>query len=232
VSEAAALPEPSLRYRWIKANVYSALFGLVMGFAAVALGKALAVSDPDTSAITIAVFAALMGILSALSFAVFARLTGGVLASKLPAFPMPIWMVLHVALGFVLGVLISPAAAIPEEVDPEPLDIEIMAFALIAFVVIGSLVGALLALLQTFVLRKVARGLATWIGFAALAGTTLLIVVVATYLAPETGLMKDVIGQLATFIMSVVAAIIMLPAVRRLQPRETTTAAPDAPPPP
>jgi len=232
VSEADALPEPSLRYRWIKANVYSALFGVVTGFAAVALSGAFAVSDPETPAVAIAIYAGLMGLLGALGFAVFARLTGGVLSRKLPLFPMPAWMLLHVAIGFGLGVLLSPAATIPEEVDPEPLELEMIALVTIATMVVGSLLGALFGSLQALVLRKAARGLGTWIGFSALAGTALAIVGLGTYLGSDTGLMKDAVGQAAAFMMQMVAALILLPAVRRLQPREVATPVPDAPPPP
>ena len=191
MSEAGALPEPSLGYRWIKANVYRAL-----------------------------------------GFAVFAWLSGGVLSRKLPVFPMQTWILLHVAAGFALGVLISPAATIPEELDPEPLEIELIALVTVAAMVVGAVLGALFGSLQALVLRTAARGLGTWIGFSALAGTALAIVVLATYLGPDAGLMKEVVGQAAAFMMQVVAAMILLPAVRRLQPREPASSAPDAPPPP
>ena len=90
MSEADALPEPSLRYRWIKANVYSALFGVVTGFTAVALSSAFAVNDPETSAVAIAIYAGLMGVLGALGFAEgsfwttatdLGRQTGGLVAA-------------------------------------------------------------------------------------------------------------------------------------------------------
>jgi hypothetical protein len=173
---------------------------------------------------------ALAGLITALSLAVFSRLTGGVLSRKLPAFPMRSWLVLHVLMGCVFGMAVAPAHTIPDEVDPEPLDIETIAVLTAAGIVIGLLLGAGAGLLQALVLRKAARGLTSWIGFSALAGTMLGITFLVISLAPQTGLASDIVNEVAGFFAAVIVGLILLPAFRRLQPRETATPAPAAPP--
>jgi hypothetical protein len=234
VGEAAEFPEPSIRYRWIKANVYSALFNVVTSSATLALGAALAVRDPDTGAVTVSIFVALAGMITALGLAVYARLTGGVLARKIPSFPMHGWIALHAVIGCLFGMAVAPAATVPDEYDPESLDFVTAAFATLISSVIGAVVGASFGGLQAIILRKVARGLMDWIGFSALAGTTLGLVILITSQGPQSGLGFDVMGEIAAFIITIVIGLIMLPAVRRLQPREAPTpaVAPDSPPPP
>jgi hypothetical protein len=231
VGDARALPEPSLGYRWVKANVYSALFNVVTGFTVVALANVLAVRNSGTGAVTISMFVVFSGLITALGLGVFARLTGGVLNRKLPSFPMRNWIALHVVVGCVFGMALAPAATVPEEVDPEPLEIETIALITIASVVVGALLGALFGSLQALVLRKVAGGLFDWIGFSALAGTTLGLFALAAALGPQSGLGLDIAGEAASFIVMVAIGIILLPAVRRLRPREAPNPAPDAPPP-
>jgi hypothetical protein len=234
VGEAAELPEPSIRYRWIKANVYSALFNVVTSSATLALGAALGVRNPETGAVTVSIFVALAGVITALGLAVYARLTGGVLARKLPSFPMNGWIALHAVIGCLFGMAVAPADTVPDQFDAEPLDFVTAAFATLISAVIGAVIGALAGALQAIVLRKVARGLVDWIGFSALAGTTLGLVILMTSYGPQSGLGFDVMGEIATFIITIVIGLIMLPAVRRLQPREapTSVVAPDPPQPP
>jgi hypothetical protein len=225
-------PEPSLAYRWVKANVYSALFNVVTGFIVLGLGRALSVRDPATSAVTISIFVVLSGLITAVTLAVFARLTGGVLRRKLPLFPMQTWLVLHVVVGCIFGMAVAPAATVPDEVDPEPLDTGTVLVFAIASVPIGMLLGAVFGSLQALVLRKAARGLAAWIAFSALAGTMLGVVMLVVALGPQTGFANDIVSEAATFVAAIMAGLILLPAVRRLRPREAASAAPGAPPQP
>jgi hypothetical protein len=232
VGDASEIPEPSLRYRWIKANVYSALFNVLIGFGTIALGKAMAVRNPDTSGVTISIFVVLSGVLTATGTGVFGRLSGGVLSSKLSSFPMRNWIALHVVIGCLFGMAVAPGATVPDEFDPEPLDFVTLAFATLISAVIGAVLGALFGALQAVVLHRAARGLTDWIGFSALAGTTLGLVILATSQGPQSGVGFDIMGEVGTFIMTIVIGLIMWPAVQRLRPREAAIPAPNAPPPP
>jgi hypothetical protein len=219
VGEARALPEPSLGYRWVKANVYGALVNVVASFITFALGKALAVTDPGTGTLTTTLYIVVGGVIAALSLAVLARLTGGVLGRKLPLFPMRRWIELHVYLGFVLGLIVSLSTTIPEETDPEPLTVEVAVFMTIAGAVIGAILGAALGSLQALVLRKAAHGVKTWIIRSAVGGATLGLAILPVAFGPPTWFASEVAAEVAGFIMSVAIGIILLPAVRRLQPR-------------
>jgi hypothetical protein len=219
VGDAAAFPEPSLGYRWIKANVYGALVNTIASFVSFALGKGLAVGDEATGTLTIALFIAVGGMITAFSLAVLARLTGAVLARKLPHFPLRRWIELHVYLGFALGLAVSFSATIPEEPDPEALTIDMAVFATVAGAVIGVILGTLVGSLQALVLRKAAHGVKTWIGYSALGGATLGPAILAVALGPQTWFEGEVAAEVAGFIMSVAIGVILLPAVRRLQPR-------------
>jgi hypothetical protein len=219
VGEARALPEPSLGYRWVKANVYGAFVNAIAGFVSLALGKGLAVSDPGTGTLTTTLFIIVGGMITAFSLAVLARLTGAVLARKLPLFPLRRWIELHVYLGFVLGLAVSFAATIPEEADPEPLTLDVVVLAAGAAAMIGAILGAIVGSLQALVLHKAAHGVKTWIRYSALAGTMLGPAILAVGLGPQTWFASEVAAEVGGFIMSVAIGVILLPAVRRLQPR-------------
>jgi MFS family permease len=212
--------DPSLTYRWVKANVYSALLNAILGFGTGALAKALAVTSPDTGTLALTAFVILMTLASALGFAVFALLTGGVLARKIPSFPMRNWIVAHVVGGSAVGLLFSALATIPEEALAEPPEIGIIVFVTMLYMFAGGCLGGLFGLLQAFVLRKVADGLPTWIGFSFAAGMTFGILVLGYFLEPTPGLVRDLVAQAATFVVGVVTGLVMLPAVAWLQPRE------------
>jgi hypothetical protein len=230
VGEARELPEPSLGYRWVKAHVYGALVNTIASFASFTLGKWLAVSDPGTGAVTTTLFIIVGGMIAAFSLAVLARLTGAVLARKLPLFPLRRWIELHVYLGFVLGLAVSFSATIPEEADPEPLTLDVAVVAAVAAAVIGVILGTLVGSLQALVLRKGAHGVKTWIKYSALGGTMLGPAILAVGLGPQTSFASEVAAETAGFIMSVAIGVILLPAVRRLQPREAASPAPDTSP--
>ena len=219
MGEVREIPEPTIGYRWIKANVYGALVNVIASFATFALGRALAVSDPGTGTLTTILFTIVGGMVAALSLAVLARLTGGALGRKLPLFPMRRWIELHAYMGFVLGLAVSFSATIPEEADPEPLTLDVAVVTAVAGAVLGVILGAMVGSLQALVLRKAAHAVRTWIGYSALGGATLGPAILAVALGPQTWFASEVAAEVAGFVMSVTVAIILLPAVRQLQPR-------------
>jgi MFS family permease len=227
VGETRALPEPSLRYRWIKANVYGALLFAVVGLIMIAVSRMLAVNDPDTTIATTIVFLVAGSMLSAYALGLWGRLTGAVLSRKLPVLPMRTWIALHAFMGLAVGLFVSTVLTIPE-VDPEPVEFAAGAVLVIVTTVFGMIVGALAGVLQGLVLRKAARSVRAWIGYSMLAaGLVSGLGVLAVILGPETATASDLFDIMLTFIAGLVIATLLLPAVRRLQPREAPSPAPD-----
>jgi hypothetical protein len=154
--------------------------------------------------------------------AAFAHLTAKVLRTIVPALPWRSWMTLHVAFGLVAG--IGAGLAITEPSDPEPIDWSESGLLLVvaAFVVaIGVFIGAVFGGLQAWVLRGAAQGTGLWILASAASMVILLAIVAASLplLPPEQTFSREFAQQVAFVIGGIVAAVVMLPALKRLQPR-------------
>ena len=215
---------------WVKACVLSALANTAAGFIDFVLKHALSVDDHDIGTFTATTYVALASVIAALSFVVFALLTGRVLERKLPRFPMRGWIVLHGLIGFVLGVLMSfPYDLLTETlVKAEEPESPSSAFVSVFAVGIGAVVGAVIGSAQALILRKIAHGLGLWIGCSTLAGICALLLTAAMAYAPGaiTGtdvpaatITGELIDEATGFVASVLAGLILLPAVLRLRPR-------------
>jgi hypothetical protein len=96
---------------------------------------------------------------------------------------------------------------------------------LAAFLVLllGPALGALFGGLQALVLRPVARGVFAWIAWSALAGAAVTVfAAVISYLNPirwQSELAYHVISNGAIFVGLVLIALVMLPALNRLTPK-------------
>ena len=229
MDEAGDYTAPSIGYRWIKANIYSALFTAVLGFLVYALARGLAVSDPETGVIARSVFIAAGSIITALGFAVYARLTAGVLSRKLPGFPVLTWCLLHILIGLALGALLSLSEISVGETVEQAGDESILGIALTT-VMIGILAGGIFGSLQALVLRKAARNAKIWVGYSALGGVAFGVALLIAFYGPQSGVRNELVSEVVGAVVTVVIAIILLPAVRRLEPRNLNVVlAPDAP---
>jgi hypothetical protein len=228
--DGAADSFPSIGYRWIKAHAYSALFTAVVGFLIYALRRVLAIGDPDTSAIVVGFSVAAGSILLASTAAIYAVLTGWVLARQLGTFPMRAWLLLHGFIGLAAGILASLGEVGAMEVQAE-LDTETMLGTVLTTMVLGVLAGAAIGSVQALLLRRAARSVRLWIGYSALGGAVLGLSLLIGFALPLRGIGgvfgNEIAGALATLLMG----LILLPAVRRLEPRAPESAA-AAPPPP
>jgi hypothetical protein len=211
---------PSIASQWIKANTIGAVVNVAVTFVAFLVGQVLGVSEKSASAVLQAVF--VLFATGALGFGLFVLgyLSGVVLRTKLPALPMRSWLALYVVLGAIFGSISAYAWLTPEiPTDPEPVDtavvLGLMLGAAIAGVVISTAVGSL----QALILRPAAEGLGLWIGCCAVAGSLFFLVVPAVLYGPQSGFAQELVIELVTLVVTILAAVILLPAVLRLRPR-------------
>ncbi|MBX9776437.1 MAG: hypothetical protein K2Y71_18825 [Xanthobacteraceae bacterium] len=210
----------SIGSQWIKANAIGAVINVALTFVAFLIGQALGVNEKGASGALQTVFVLFAtGALSA-GLLVLGYLSGVVLRSKLPAFPMRTWLALYVVFGAVFGSVSAFAWLTPEiPTDPGPVEtavvLGLMFGAAIAGVVISTAVGSL----QALILRPAASGLGRWIGCCALAGLLFALIVPAVIYGPQSGFAQELTVELVTLVVTILAAVILLPAVERLKPR-------------
>ena len=86
---------------------------------------------------------------------------------------------------------------------------------------LGAVLGAMVGIVQSLVWRRVARGSRFWIGMSALSASVLLLIVFATspLFAEGTKLVSEGILTGILVVGGIVGMFIMVPALRRLQPR-------------
>ena len=214
-----AYPRPDIARSWIKANMIGAVVNAIVGFVVFVLGRALGVHEADTGAVLAVVFSVICigGISSGM--AVFGLLIGVVLRQKLLAFPMRSWVALYVGFGVVLGGYSAYALMLPDAPTVEPLENALVRRRRDGRGGRGALLGALSGSLQALLLGQTARGLGPWIGYSALAGTTLAILMPVALYGPQDVLLNEILVEAAGLAATVAAAVIMLPAVLGLERR-------------
>jgi len=212
---------PTIGSQWIKANAIGAAINVAVTFVAFLIGQALGVNEKGTSGALQAVFVLFATVALGLGLLAMGYLSGVVLRTKLPAFPMRTWLALYVVFGAIFGSVSAFAWLTPEiPTGPaEPIEtavvLGLMLGAAIAGVVISTVVGSL----QALILRPAAVGLGRWIACCALAGLLFVLIVPAVIYGPQSGFAQELMMQLVTLVVTILAAVILLPAVERLQPR-------------
>jgi hypothetical protein len=214
-----AYPRPDIARSWIKANMIGAVVNATVGFVVFVLGRALGVHEADTGAILAVVFSVIcIGAISS-GMAVFGLLIGVVLRQKLAAFPIRNWVALYFGFGLVLGGYSAYALMLPDPPAAKPVENELFGGVLLGAAVAGAMLGAVSGSLQALLLGQTARGLGPWIGYSALAGTTLAILMPVALYGPQDVLLNEILVEAAGLAATVTAAVIMLPAVLGLERR-------------
>lgn len=220
------MPEtgPSVNANWIKANTIAAAVYAAVGTLTFVTDKLLAVNDPATAMTYRGVAAVIALAGTIIPIVAYAMLTGAVLSEKLPAFSKRAWIALHGSIGAVMGLgfaaytLFGPVAkTAPVAMPPLP---ELM-LGLGVVVVFAAIFGAVMGALQALVLRKAATGTGTWIALSALVTPLMMVALgaVAFGFKTEGGLAGTLAMQFVAFVVMIVAAAILLPALNRLVPR-------------
>jgi hypothetical protein len=211
----------SIARRWVVANFISLIITASLGLVGYFVRTTFSIDADRSSFAAQAAYVGMETASGALSFALYAWLTGSVLSSTIPALSQRAWVTFHLAVGLVFGFFGGHAFLQPS--DNEPFDIGTELLILIFFVVLvaGGLLGAVFGGLQALILRHAAQGLPVWIGSTALAMMVLLLIAMSAY--PlwlfESSLRSELVAVGIWLVGGTAAAIVMVPAVRRLRPR-------------
>jgi hypothetical protein len=220
VSVAADGTRPSIASQWIKANAIGAGINIAITFVAFLIGQALGVNEKGASAALQTVFVLFATAALAFGLFVLGYLSGVVLRTKLPAFPMRTWLAFYVVLGAIFGSVSAFAWLTPEmPTDTDPLETAVVLGLMLGAAIVGVVISAAVGSLQALILRPAAVGLGRWIACCALAGLLFMLIVPAVLYGPQSGFAQELVVELVTLVVTVLAAVILLPAVLRLRPR-------------
>jgi hypothetical protein len=206
--------------QWIKAHMVGAIINIALTLVAFLIGQVLGVNEQGASPVVQAGFVVAATAALAFGLVVLGYLSGVVLRTKLPAFPMRNWLALYVVLGVVFG-LISAIAWLTPETSAEltPVDADSVVSLAIGAAVAGAGLATIVGLLQALILRPAAEGLGFWIACSAIAGALFLLLVPAVIYGPQSGFGQEFMVELGTLVVTILAAVILLPAVHHLRPR-------------
>jgi len=211
---------PSIGSQWIKANAIGGAINLAVTFAAFVVGSVLGVSEAGTSAVLKGGFVIVAAAMLTFGLFVLGYLSGVVLRTKLPAFPMRGWLALYVVLGAIFGLISAYAWLTPETpADIDPIDTDIVLGLALGAAIAGVAISAAVGSLQALILRPAAVGLGLWIGCCAIAGVLFALIVPAVIYGPQSGFAQEFVIELVTLAVTILAAAILGPAVERLRPR-------------
>ncbi|MCC6781191.1 MAG: hypothetical protein IT537_31850 [Hyphomicrobiales bacterium] len=209
-------PSPSsLTRNWIR---NSALIGVVHVAAVVLLYfvRAVLPSDSDELALITAGYLLVIAI-GLLAGAAEGVLSGAVLQRIVRALPVRAWIALHAAVNAVIFAITGPFSPSSRDVAADATPISAV---VLASVVLGGIVGALVGTFEALVLRNVAFGLALWIAYSALAGGVVYgAIAVFTLWRDATGSGDELAQLIMQLVLTVVQAVILLPALWQLRPR-------------
>jgi hypothetical protein len=178
------------------------------------------VNEPGASIVLQAGFVVLAVAALGFGLLVLGYLSGVVLRTKLPAFPMRNWLALYGVLGAIFGSISAFAWLTPESsADVGAVDTDLVVAVAIGAAIIGVAISAAVGALQALILRAAAAGLGLWIGCCALAGALFWLIVPAVLYGPQSGFAQELTVELVTLVVTILAAFILLPAVNRLRPR-------------
>lgn len=211
---------PSFGSQWIKAHAIGAILNIALTFVAFLVGQLLGVNEKDASPVVQIGFVAVATAALALGLVILGYLSGIVLRTRLPAFPMRNWLVLYVVLGIGFGLISAIAWLTPDtSADLDPVGSDLVVGLAIGAAVAGAVLATIVGSLQALILRPAAEGLGLWIACSAIAGVLFLLLVPAVLYGPQSGFGQELMVELGTLVMTVLAAVILLPAVLRLRPR-------------
>jgi hypothetical protein len=204
--------------QWITAHLLGGIpFNAVPAVAVEIIGWA-GVTPGHVSPLELALLATGLVTVYSAALAFLGYLNSGVLGEKFPHFPRRAWVVLFGLCGALIGI-VSPTVYLVEASDHASLRPDDSLMWLVA-AIFGMIAGGIFGALQAFLLRYTAEGLRVWIAYSALAGLPILVMIPGMIYSPPSNLVGDVLDSIAGLVATVIGAIIMLPAVHRIHPRQ------------
>ena len=208
---------PDLSSDWIRANVQAAAVIAAGGLAADLVHMAIKPVATEGLFASIGVVS-VIAVIYTIGTTGYAWLTGRVLARRLPAFPMRGWLGVHVALGLIAGTAFGTTDVGPDTAGDD--DALTGSAALVACVAISAALAAAFAAVQSLVLRRAVRNVGRWISLSALGGVALGLSLLPGFLKNSISDAGDLVIQHAVeFLIFIIMAIVLLPAVQKFQPR-------------
>jgi hypothetical protein len=216
----SAAPPPSITRNWIRNGALIGAVHFLAGLCLYLLRPTPAAGGEETIEFAVVGYLAVI-VVGMLAGAAEGILSGAVLQRILPALPVRTWIALHAVISAGLLVIASPwsepAREVPQTYDDVPI-----AGALLVVFIMGAIISAVTAGLEALVLRKAAFGIATWIAYSALAGGVAysgLLAFTSTW--ESTNGVNEMTRLMVAFVLTVIQALILLPAIWTLKPRAT-----------
>jgi hypothetical protein len=200
--------------------VIGGVINVPITFVAFLLGQLLGVNEPDVATVVQVGYVVVATAALTFGIVVLGYLSGVVLRTKLPAFPMRNWLALYIGMGAIFGLISASAWLTPESSqDIGPVESDIVATVTFGAAIAGATIAAAIGAAQALILRSAAQGLGLWVPCGALAGTLFALVVPAVLYGPQSGFAQELVIELVTLMVTILAAVVLLPAVLRLRPR-------------
>jgi hypothetical protein len=205
--------------QWIKANVIGIVIYVAATFIAYLLGWLLGVNEPNAARSLQVAYVVIATVALACGLLVLGYLAGVVLRTVLPAFPMRGWVALYLVTGVLAGLASAIVWLTPETTpDVGPVDLDLVLALSLGAALIGAFGGALFGALQALIMRSAARGLLLWIACSSLAGALFALIVPVVVYGPQSGFGTEMAIEAATLVIMILAALVLLPALKRLRP--------------
>src|SRR5712691_291312 len=216
ITDARSLPP--IAVHWVRNNVLAAIVSGVGSLLFYGVSDATGAADADAGfGVIVTVYAGWIG-LSAFVGAVNGVLSGAVLQRILPSLPARTWIALQVMIAVVIGIAGGMSLIAPPRDPTGTPDVSMLATVL-GGLILGAIFGAAIGALEALVLRRAAFGTGTWITCSIIAYAIAL-----TFFASSAKLLEigsnfagEFISQALYFLASVMASLVMLPALRRLK---------------
>jgi hypothetical protein len=209
---------PPIAVHWVRNNVLAAIISGVGSLLFYGLRDAIGAVDADVGlGVIVTVYALWIG-LAVFVGAVNGVLSGAVLQRILPLLPARTWIALQVLIAVVIAIMTGMSLVGPPKAPAAPQDVPMLA-TLLGGLILGAIFGVAIGALEALVLRRAAFGTGAWITCSSIAYAVALAFFAASAKLLEVG--SNFAGEFASqalyVVASVLAGLIMLPALRRLK---------------
>lgn len=209
---------PPIAVHWVRNNVLAAIISAAGSLLFYGLRDATGAGDADVGfGVIVTVYVAWIG-LAVFVGAVNGVLSGAVLQRILPLLPARTWIALQVMIAVVVAIMTGMSLLGPPKAPAAAQDVSMLA-TLLGGSILGGIFGAAIGALEALVLRRAAFGTGAWITCSIIAYAVALSFFAGSAKLLEVGasFAGEFTSQVLYVVASVLAGLIMLPALRRLK---------------